>query len=80
MATGQILDVFEGRDAKHLRAWMTTIPLSWLAHVQVVSVDPHEGYRSAVVNPDPVTLRSSPLADVTIVVDPFHVVASPTRR
>ncbi len=74
VATGQILDVFEGRDAKHLRAWMTTIPLSWLAHVQVVSVDPHEGYRSAVVNPDPVTLRSSPLADVTIVVDPFHVV------
>jgi hypothetical protein len=74
VGTGQILDVFEGRDAKHLRAWMTTVPLSWLAHVQVVSVDPHEGYRSAVVNPDPVTLRSSPLADVTVVVDPFHVV------
>ena len=74
VGTGQILDVFEGRDAAHLRAWMTTIPVSWLAHVQVVSVDPHEGYRSAVVNPDPVTLRPSPLAEVTIVVDPFHVV------
>jgi hypothetical protein len=37
-------------------------------------VDPHEGYRSAVVNPDPATGASSPLADVTIVVDPFHVV------
>ncbi len=72
--TGQILDVFEGRDAKHLRAWMAGMPLSWLGSVQVVSVDPHEGYRSAVVNPDPVTLRPSPLADVTVVVDPFHVV------
>lgn len=74
VGTGQILDVFEGRDAAQLRAWMATIPLSWLAHVQVVAVDPHEGYRSAVVNPDPVTLRPSPLSDVTIVVDPFHIV------
>ena len=74
VGTGQILDVFEGRDAAQLRAWMTTMPLSWLAQVQVVSVDPHEGYRSAVVNPDPVTLRPSPLEGVTVVVDPFHVV------
>ncbi len=74
VATGQILDVFEGRDAKHLRAWMAGMPLSWLGLVQVVSVDPHEGYRSAVVNPDPVTLRPSPLEGVTVVVDPFHVV------
>ena len=74
VGTGQLLDVFEGRDAKDLRAWMARMPLSWLGSVQVVSVDPHEGYRSAVVNPDPVTLRPSPLAGVTIVVDPFHVV------
>ncbi len=74
VATGQILDVFEGRDAKDLRAWMARIPLPWLGSVEVVSVDPHEGYRSAVVNPDPVTLRPSPLADVTMVVDPFHLV------
>src|SRR5690606_30024849 len=45
----------------------------WLDQVQVVSVDPHEGYRSAVVNPDPAG-RPSPLADATIVVDPFHIV------
>ena len=74
VGSGQILDVFEGRDARDLRAWMARMPLSWLGSVQVVSVDPHEGYRSAVVNPDPATLRPSPLADVTIVVDPFHIV------
>ena len=32
-----------------------------------MSVDPHEGYRSAVTN-------LGLLADVTIVVDPFHIV------
>lgn len=72
--SGQLLDVFEGRDARHLRAWMSELPLSWLAQVQVVSVDPHEGYRSAVVGPDRVTGRPSPLAHVSLVVDPFHVV------
>jgi transposase len=71
---GQILDVFEGRDARHLRAWMAAMPLAWLAMIQVVSVDPHEGYRGAVVKPDPLTGRPSPLAEVAIVVDPFHVV------
>lgn len=73
VGTGQILDVFDGRDAKNLRAWMTDMPPGWLDQVQVVSVDPHEGYRSAVVNPDPAG-RPSPLADATIVVDPFHIV------
>src|SRR5690606_28763842 len=71
VATGQILDVFEGRKAKDLRAWMAAMPPSWLAGIEVVSVDPHEGYRSAVVRPDPATGRSSPLAEVQIVVDPF---------
>jgi len=74
VATGQILDVFEGRDARHLRDWMAAMPQEWLAQIQVVSVDPHEGYRSAVTNPDPATGRPSPLAEVTIVVDPFHIV------
>src|SRR5690606_14182426 len=46
----------------------------WLAGIGVVSVDPHEGYRSAVTRPDPTTGVSSPLADVTVVVDAFHIV------
>lgn len=73
VGTGQILDVFDGRDAKDLRAWMAGMPPGWLEAIQVVSVDPHEGYRSAVVNPEPLG-RPSPLADATIVVDPFHIV------
>ncbi len=68
VGTGQILDVFEGRDARDLRAWMAAMPPDWLARIEVVSVDPHEGYRSAVTGP------TSPLRDVTIVVDPFHIV------
>lgn len=74
VGTGQILDVFEGRDAKDLRAWMTGMSAGWLAGIRVVSVDPHEGYRSAVIKPDPVTGLASPLAGVTVVVDPFHIV------
>jgi transposase len=50
IATGQILDVFEGRDAKDLRLWLAHRPATWLAGVP------------------------GPLAGVTVVVDPFHVV------
>jgi transposase len=67
VTSGQILDVFEGRDAKDLRRWLAGMPAAWRAMVQVISVDPHEGYRSAVTN-------TSLLADITLVVDPFHVV------
>jgi transposase len=74
VGSGRLLDVFEGRDAKHLRAWMATMPLTWLHMIRVVSVDPHEGYRGAVLNIDPATGRPSPLSGVAIVVDPFHVV------
>jgi len=74
VATGQILDVFEGHDAQHLRAWMAAMPADWLAQIEVVSVDPHEGYRSALTNPHPVTLEPSPLAATVMVVDPFHIV------
>jgi transposase len=66
--SGQILDVFEGRDSRDLAAWMARMPRAWLSQIEVVSVDPHEGYRSAVKAP------TSPLAGVRIVVDPFHIV------
>lgn len=74
VTTGQILDVFDGRDAADLRAWMARMPPAWLAGIDVVSVDPHEGYRTAVLNPNPTTGAPSPLAGVTVVVDPFHIV------
>jgi transposase len=65
--TGQILDVFDGRDRADLHAWLASRPAWWACGVRVVSIDPHEGYRSAVNG-------SSVLDDVTIVVDPFHIV------
>ncbi|MBW3628409.1 MAG: transposase, partial [Gemmatimonadetes bacterium] len=68
VATGQLLDVFEGRDARHLRAWMAGLAPSWLSQVQVVSLDPHEGYRSAVVGSDPVTGQVSLLSHAAVVV------------
>jgi transposase len=64
---GQILDVFEGHDAADLRIWLASMPASWRESVEVVSVDPHEGYRSALTD----TLL---LGKVTMVVDPFHIV------
>jgi transposase len=74
LTTGRILDIFDGREAADLRAWLARMPASWLAGIEVVSVDPHEGYRGAVVRPDPRTGRPGPLAHATVVVDPFHVV------
>ncbi len=66
VATGQILDIFEGRDARDLARWAASMPAGWLHGVQVVSVDPHEGYRSAVTR--------GLLAHATVVVDGFHIV------
>ena len=65
--SGQVLDVFEGRNAADLRAWLSSMPAAWRDAVEVVSVDPHEGYRHAVTNTDL-------LRDVALVVDPFHIV------
>lgn len=74
VSTGALLDVFMGREAKDLRRWMAQMDPVWLSQIQVVSLDPHEGYRSAVEGPDPVTAEPSPWAHATVVVDPFHVV------
>jgi transposase len=67
VATGQILDVFEGRNAVDLRIWLAEQSPEWRAQVEVVSVDPHEGYRQALTG-------AGLLGDVTVVVDPFHIV------
>lgn len=68
VTSGQIVDVFEGRDARDLQAWMAVQDHGWLAKIEVVSVDPHEGYRAAIC------AENSPLAGATVVVDPFHIV------
>ncbi len=68
--TGRVVDVFEGRDAADLREWVSQQPARWAGAVEVVCIDPHEGYRSAIRS-----LRGDRLrAGTQIAVDPFHVV------
>ena len=62
VTTGRIVDVFEGRNAADLQAWLGSQADWWVQAIEVVSVDPHEGYRSAVTG-------NELLANVTIVVD-----------
>ncbi len=73
--TGQIVDTFDGRNFADLERWLTEQPAEWVTGISVVSVDPHEGYRTAFVNSDL-------FANVTVVVDRFHNVrlanAAPT--
>lgn len=46
--TGQVMDVFDSRDAADLERWARTRPREQMAAVEVVCLDPHEGYRKAV--------------------------------
>jgi len=66
-SSGLVIDVFEGRDSADLGRWLARQPADWCGTVGVVSVDPHEGYRNALIN-------SPFLGEVTLVVDPFHIV------
>lgn len=66
----RLLDVVRGRSGADLRAWLQERPPGWCEAVKVVAIDPHEGYRGGL-KPD--------LAHVTLVVDPFHVVALANR-
>jgi transposase len=67
VTSGQILDVFEAHSAADPGEWLASMPASWRESVQVVSVDPHEGYRSALTN-------TTLLDAATMIVDPFHIV------
>ena len=70
-ATGQIIDIFDGRDAAEVRGWVQQQPRWWTDSVEVVCVDPHEGYRSAVSS----LLGDGGLpAEAKIAADPFHIV------
>ena len=70
-ATGQVIDVFDGRDAADLRQWLQQQPRWWTDSVEVVCVDPHEGYRSAVKH----EIGAGRLpAGAKIAADPFHIV------
>ena len=70
-STGQIVDIFDGRDAADLRKWVSQQPRWWARAVEVVCVDPHEGYRSAIRQ----LARDGSLPAATeVAADPFHIV------
>ena len=70
-ATGQVVDIFDGRDAAEVRRWVQQQPRWWTDSVEVVCVDPHEGYRSAIAS----LLDDGGLPpDAKIAADPFHIV------
>ena len=75
-ATGQIVDVFEGRDAADVREWLDDRPAEWRHGIDTICVDPHEGYRSAVT----AAAKRGDLASGTkIAADPFHIVGLANR-
>ena len=68
--------MFDGRDAADVRKWVWSQPRWWTRAVQVVCIDPHEGYRNAIRS-----LRSDGGLPATagIAVDPFQVVGLANR-
>ena len=69
--TGQVIDVFDGRDAADLEQWAQHQPRRLMAAVEVVCCDPHEGYRRAVGR-----LKAEGVLGpkVGVASDPFHIV------
>jgi transposase len=67
---GRLLDVVPGRSAKAVEDWLGTRSAGWLAGVRTVAIDPFRGYANGV---------AVHLGRVTVVVDPFHVVALANR-
>lgn len=62
--------MFEGRDAADMREWVSQQARERVRAVEVVCINPHEGYRSAIRS-----LRDDRLrAGTQTAVDPFHVV------
>jgi transposase len=66
----RVIDLFEGRNATDLDAWLQARPDAWKAQVSVTVADLHEPFRAAF---------GRHLGHATQVADPFHVVAVGTR-
>lgn len=62
---GLLVDVILGRDAQILRNWLGQRQPSWLAAVEVVTIDPFEAYRNGLF---------PHLGHARLVADPFHIV------
>jgi transposase len=66
----RLLDVIEGNRGADVARWLGGRPEEWLAGVEVVATDPHEGYRRGI---------SPALDHATLVADPFHIAALANR-
>jgi transposase len=66
----RVIDVFEGRNASDLDAWLEARPEAWKAAISVTVADLHEPFRAAF---------GRHLGHATQVADPFHVVSVGTR-
>lgn len=71
VATGQLLDVIEGRSSVRLCAWLTQRPEAWRDHVDWAVLDLSGPWRLAF---------DTVVPDATQVADPFHVVKLATQR
>jgi transposase len=65
LATGEVIDVVDGRDAAAVAHWLAAQPRWWRRRVRVVAIDPSASFRSAV-------RRWLPKARVSV--DHFHLV------
>ena len=66
-----MLDIFDGRNAAEVGRWLASGPPEWLAGIEVVCCDPHEGYRSGITR----ARRDTHLSDsVNIAADAFGIV------
>jgi transposase len=48
LATGDVIDVIDGRDAAAVKTWLAAQPRWWRRRVEVVAIDPSAAFRSAV--------------------------------
>lgn len=48
LATGQVIDVVDGRDSSAVKGWLRSQPRRWRHRVAIVAIDPSAAFRSAV--------------------------------
>ena len=61
----RVIEVLDGRDRRTIERWMSALPAEVRAGIEVVSIDPYDGYRQAI---------RAVLPHARIVCDPFHLV------
>src|SRR4051794_8021298 len=60
-----VIEVLDGRDRRTIERWLSALPIEIRAGIEVVSIDPYDGYRQAI---------RAELPHARIVCDRFHLV------